>query len=43
MSVVSWIVSDNSWTVSDGVFDGFRSFPVVPRFSKYTDVLIKKV
>ena len=24
------------------VLDSFRSFPVVPRFSKYTDVLIKK-
>ena len=24
------------------VLDGFRSFQVVPRFSKYIDVLIKK-
>ena len=24
------------------ILDGFRSFQVVPRFSKYIDVLIKK-
>ena len=36
MSVVSWLVSDNSWMVSGG----FRWFQVVPCFSKYIDVLI---
>ena len=38
MSVASWLVSDSSWMV----LGGFRWFQVVPGFSKYIDVLIKK-
>ena len=46
ISVVSWIISDSSWflflIVPDGL-DGFRLFQVVPDFSMYIDLLIRKL
>ena len=42
MSVVSWLVPDSSWVASSG-YRWFRSFQVVPRFSKYIGVFMKKV
>ena len=42
ISVVSWVVSNSSWLFSCGL-NSFSLFQVVPDYSKYTDVFIKKL